>query len=144
MDKGEENPLFETATGEYIKFCPREGCEFGGFISVKDEIFTCASCGNSVCPKCNRTPHIGNSCQAETEVQPDMGGGDYLKFVQCPYCGINTEKSDGCNFMACQSVKCRGRNFFCFLCRSKLDQEEHYSHYRTYGPYGDICNQLEK
>lgn len=48
---------------------------------------------------------------------------------QCPGCGANIQKIDGCNKMTC--MKCRA--YFCWICNSVLSRANPYSHYNTIG-----------
>ena len=61
---------------------------------------------------------------------------------KCPHCGIKTIKPNECNFIYCQC-----RNFWCFLCGSRLfnDHNGHNVHYylgNGSGPYGNTCRTL--
>ncbi|CAH1778616.1 unnamed protein product [Owenia fusiformis] len=48
---------------------------------------------------------------------------------QCPSCGTNIQKIDGCNKMSC--TKCR--NYFCWLCMATLNHGNPYSHFNSLG-----------
>jgi hypothetical protein len=67
-----------------------------------------------------------------------------LGFKRCPHCKSMCEKISGCKFMRCYSPLCKGKNAFCYLCVLPLDESQHYSHYKSQGPFGEICNTLEK
>ncbi|XP_062609158.1 E3 ubiquitin-protein ligase RNF14-like [Saccostrea cucullata] len=45
----------------------------------------------------------------------------------CPSCGANIQKIDGCNKMTC--MKCRA--YFCWLCEQALPKTNPYRHYNT-------------
>ncbi|KAG1889377.1 hypothetical protein F4604DRAFT_839128 [Suillus subluteus] len=47
----------------------------------------------------------------------------------CPGCGVQVEKSVGCNHMTC--IKCK--QHFCYLCGEKLSPLEPYKHFNTIG-----------
>ncbi|XP_048016457.1 E3 ubiquitin-protein ligase RNF14-like [Megalobrama amblycephala] len=53
---------------------------------------------------------------------------DWLKdnSKQCPSCGINIQKTMGCNKMTCSSCK----QYFCWICLAVLSMRDPYSHYR--------------
>lgn len=43
----------------------------------------------------------------------------------CPFCGTNIQKVDGCNKMTCSSCK----QYFCWLCLNSLSKADPYSHF---------------
>ncbi|KAG2370195.1 hypothetical protein BDR07DRAFT_1447129 [Suillus spraguei] len=49
--------------------------------------------------------------------------------TECPGCGVQVEKSVGCNHMTC--IKCK--QHFCNLCGEKLSALEPYKHFNTIG-----------
>ncbi|ESK85858.1 e3 ubiquitin-protein ligase rnf14 [Moniliophthora roreri MCA 2997] len=49
--------------------------------------------------------------------------------MACPGCGVNVEKSLGCNHMTC--VKCKAH--FCYRCGEKLNAANPYKHFSTQG-----------
>lgn len=49
--------------------------------------------------------------------------------IGCPGCGVQVEKSAGCNHMTC--IKCK--QHFCYLCGDKLSPAEPYKHFNTLG-----------
>ncbi|KAG2363547.1 hypothetical protein BDR07DRAFT_1356194 [Suillus spraguei] len=49
--------------------------------------------------------------------------------MECPGCGVQVEKSAGCNHMTC--IKCK--QHFCYLCGEKLSASEPYKHFNTIG-----------
>lgn len=52
--------------------------------------------------------------------------------VGCPGCGVQVEKSAGCNHMTC--IKCK--QHFCYLCGEKISRTEPYKHFNI---IGKIC-----
>lgn len=54
----------------------------------------------------------------------------------CPRCGTNIQKVDGCNKMTCTSCK----QYFCWLCMGSLSRGNPYSHYNT--PQSGCYNKL--
>ena len=57
---------------------------------------------------------------------------------KCPCCGSMIQKADGCNKMTCG----RCRNFFCWLCLSKIDGYEHFREGCTLWEGGKIDENL--
>lgn len=54
----------------------------------------------------------------------------------CPRCGTNIQKADGCNKMTCTSCK----QYFCWLCLGALSRGNPYSHFNN--PQSPCFNQL--
>lgn len=54
----------------------------------------------------------------------------------CPRCGTNIQKADGCNKMTCTSCK----QYFCWLCLGTLSRGNPYSHFND--PQSPCFNQL--
>lgn len=54
----------------------------------------------------------------------------------CPHCSSPVEKSFGCNHMSC--AKCQAH--FCYLCGSRLNAQQPYTHFNT--PGGGCFNRL--
>ncbi|XP_047464002.1 E3 ubiquitin-protein ligase RNF14 [Mugil cephalus] len=54
----------------------------------------------------------------------------------CPCCGTNIQKVDGCNKMTCTSCK----QYFCWLCLGVLSKVNPYSHFNN--PHSPCYNQL--
>ena len=90
-------------------------------------------------------------CQAFIRYKENIEEGEKAmkKLIQeegmkkCPSCGIPTSRESGCNFMTCPSQICRGRKHFCYLCGKALSEEEHFSHYKSTGVFGDRCDTLD-
>ncbi|XP_076024976.1 E3 ubiquitin-protein ligase RNF14 isoform X2 [Genypterus blacodes] len=63
---------------------------------------------------------------------------DWLKenCKNCPRCGTNIQKADGCNKMTCTSCK----QYFCWLCMGQITRVNPYSHFNN--PQSPCFNQL--
>jgi hypothetical protein len=61
---------------------------------------------------------------------------------KCPKCKNFVLKDSGCNFIKCRWPGCKD-SFFCYLCSSPLKSTQHYSHYKSSGPFGRTCNKLD-
>ena len=94
-------------------------------------VFEC--CSKTVCVDCEG-PYPDCFCKGEA---PLASG-----FFKCPHCSVLIEATSGCKFMCCESPVCKGRRFFCMICNKKLRANQHYSHYKKDGPFGDVCNTL--
>ncbi|XP_058600927.1 E3 ubiquitin-protein ligase RNF14-like [Onychostoma macrolepis] len=55
---------------------------------------------------------------------------DWLKenCKQCPSCGANIQKLQGCNKMTCSSCK----QYFCWLCLAVLSRMDPYNHFKDF------------
>jgi len=102
----------------------------------------CGDCGASFCYY-HSNAHVGRPCSeyrreiARQERLNERGAMHGTK--ACPQCGIMTEKTGGCNHMACQ--RCGAD--WCWTCGAKLEdgQAAVYEHYHAGGPGG--CRQFE-
>lgn len=101
--------------------------------------------GALICPRCGKE-HEG-SCEKYREWERENASGDH-RFAQlmaheqlrrCPVCGVASERVAGCNFMRCESAKCRCTTFWCYICGKHLAKEQHYSHYPR-SPYENDCH----
>lgn len=129
--------------------CPARGCE-GRFLVAPDvPSVQCPSCHKEFCMKCKNLRHDGIECDSLGDVMrlstdSDATFESFLNAYQlkrCPVCGVASERESGCNFMTCESLKCRrGRSctFWCYVCAQELREDEHYSHFPD-GPYEDVC-----
>lgn len=117
---------------------------------------SCPKCKHHFCGKCGYSPHTSGLKEKKPEdltctelaAQKSAEGNDECAFdVQaagiqikaCPDCGNACEKTSGeCNF-----VYCRCKASFCFLCGMRLEDKDHYKHFRDrpgcVGPFGPVC-----
>lgn len=122
---------------EYMKFC--NNCDYAAYISIDADEFECPKCNQTICPKCNRISS-GTCCR-------EFSLSDIEEFkntlVRCPECKLGILKENGCNFIKCLWNECKGI-IFCFLCKKILSEDEHFSHYKRSGPFGNSCNTTDK
>ena len=69
----EKHLVRKSKEGELMKFCPRVGCNFGAFICKEAEKFACALCGWTICPQCDKAPHVGKPCAVKEEMVDGLG-----------------------------------------------------------------------
>jgi hypothetical protein len=130
--------------------CPCGNCEYFELLMLGIKTFQCPSCELVSCPMCRKPPHPGISCEENIKILNDKDREllkDLIKengFKTCPHCKSICERISGCNFMKCFSPMCKGRKNFCLLCELPLNDNQHYNHYKTVGPFGGICNELER
>ena len=132
----------EAANGEKIRLCSK--CGYPQIIDLEEEVLTCPrmDCGVSACPECSSPPHPGISCTENLaknntrDIMNQMMIQRGLKY--CPSCGGVMFKEKGCNFVWCDSSKCKKKNKFCNNCGLKLHDRDHWSHF-LYSPFGDFC-----
>ena len=120
---------------ETLYFQCRNNCEFVALIDLNSEEYQCPLCNTKVCPKCYDVVHKGSSCEAFRLWKIENGQADKAfdlllkqsQWVQCPWCLQAIERVSGCQFMTCASVICKGKKYFCFQCKGKLnvDHEPH-------------------
>ena len=117
--------LQSNSKNEVLKRCPN--CDYGEFISLDAEKFTCMKCQTKICPQCNiEPPHPGITCKKNRErikklEEEEQKGEEKIEgLMQCPKCGFLIERSDGCNFMTCISGTCNKKTYFCYLCGKEL------------------------
>ena len=110
----------EGVAGERVKFCPKDNIPM--FIPPDAEVFQCTVCNTQICPKCDREPHPGETCEqywSKVAVKADADAMQLIRdnqFKQCPNCRMYIEKSRGCDHMVCRSPICKGKYEFCYKC----------------------------
>mmetsp|Transcript_11680 Transcript_11680/g.11598 ORF Transcript_11680/g.11598 Transcript_11680/m.11598 type:complete len:121 (+) Transcript_11680:209-571(+) len=108
--------------------------------------FACPNCPNKFCPHCSDDVHEGTTCEQYKQWKIDNNEGeqrfqDYMKaqkFKNCPHCGVPCERFSGCKFMTCNSQECKKQKFFCYLCGTKLEHSQHWTHFFN-SPFGEHC-----
>ncbi|KIY49309.1 hypothetical protein FISHEDRAFT_20366, partial [Fistulina hepatica ATCC 64428] len=93
----------------------------------------CPSCLLDICSACHEDEHAGMSC-AERRLQKSTDHQERLAkewaashdVKTCPKCGIQIEKTEGCNHMAC---RCGAH--ICWTCMGTFDANEIYWHMTT-------------
>lgn len=129
-----------------VFYCPHKGCEGFGHIILNEKITACTKCRTSLCTACKEEVHPGITCEAAKELTRDDVLEEFLlsqNWKKCPTCGSAVEKIDGCQFITCHSPVCKGKNALCYLCGRFVIEAQHFSHYKTKGPFGDTCNTLD-
>ena len=127
----------ERKSKEYMKFC--NNCDYGAYIAFDAEQFQCPKCNKTICPKCNKfSSPTCCSFGSLSSMEPFKS-----TLVRCPECKLGILKETGCNFITCLWNECKGISF-CFLCKKVLSEDEHFSHYKRTGPFGNSCNTLDK
>lgn len=133
---------------EIKKNCPF--CEAVYYINKNSKEITCIVCRKTYCPQCNKN-HSLMSCEDYAKLQEkkkDKDEIDKLKqdlgeFAQCPCCKEGMVLEKGCKFMKCRWPQCARKPFFCFVCGKELRKNQHYSHYKKNGPFGETCNTID-
>jgi hypothetical protein len=112
---------------------------------------TCQVCQRKICRKCCFV-YSPVCCGSAVDVEEFGELKDFVSF--CPMCNApvlafdpNSMKN-GCNFLKCSNNSC-SQCYFCFLCKKILTVrftqiDQHYTHYKTSGPFGKTCNTLDK
>lgn len=93
-------------------FCKTPNCPNGMVINSDDQhFFMCALCTSNTCLTCQKH-HLGSCNNSELfDVHQREASKHYIRklakdtnhFRPCPYCGILTERIEGCNSMQCAS-----------------------------------------
>ena len=140
--------------------CPLPHCRTLTSVDEKLSLGQCVNCQHAFCTVCKMTYHGIEPCKinkyqkliveyskAKTQDKRVMEKKYGKKFLSemlnmslsseymnkntksCPNCQTIIEKIDGCNKMTCP--KCE--THFCYLCGSKLNQQDPYRHFRNIG-----------
>ena len=126
--------------------CPVPDCPGYAHLLKDEKITACCKCKCSLCAFCGLSVHPGITCEENAK---DSQDDEFQKLMlsqnwkKCPTCGVPVEKLDGCQFLYCSSMICKGRNCLCNICGRFVIEEQHFSHYKTKGPFGDTCNTLD-
>ena len=127
-------------------YCPKLGCEGYAHLITNEKISACITCKTTICNSCKNHVHVGITCEEAKELTRDTEMEEFLlgmNWRRCPTCGSGVEKIEGCQFITCQSPVCKGKNALCYLCGRFVIEAQHFSHYKTKGPFGDTCNTFD-
>ena len=127
-------------------YCVIPDCDGFGHIIPNEKITACFKCKCTMCTSCKGAIHPGITCEEAMVGSPDETLNELImseNWKKCPTCGVPVEKIDGCQFITCRSPLCKSRNAMCYLCGRFVVEDQHFSHYKTEGPFGNTCNTLE-
>ena len=122
-----------------IKQCPNENCHFyvkSSIHSFSQEI-NCP-CGNSYCFQCLKEAHRPCTCELIDKfiaLNRNTSLDDYDKrWIQantkeCPHCHQKIQKSQGCNYMLCDTRAGGCGKAFCYVCETDWDKhsKDHFN-----------------
>jgi IBR domain, a half RING-finger domain len=126
--------------------CPVPDCIGYAHIIPTEKITACNKCRCTLCCLCKSAVHPGLTCEESLKNGSDSALEDLIlsqNWKKCPTCGVPVEKIDGCQFLYCDSQICRGVNNLCYICGRFVIEDQHFSHYKTKGPFGDTCNTID-
>lgn len=126
--------------------CPVPDCPGYAHLIANEKITACNKCKCTLCCECKGPVHPGITCEENLKISRDSNLEELIlsqNWKKCPTCGVPVEKIDGCQFLYCDSKICRGRNNLCYICGRFVVEAQHFSHYKTKGPFGDTCNTLD-
>jgi hypothetical protein len=126
--------------------CPVPDCPGYAHILEHEKITACCKCRCTLCCSCGLAVHPGITCEENAKESQDETLEKLLlsqNWKKCPTCGVPVEKLDGCQFLYCSSMICKGRNNLCYICGRFVIEAQHFSHYKTKGPFGDTCNTID-
>lgn len=125
LDIEQTAQMYRTALKCYVKqhpdrcnFCITPNCEqVYTWEGPADLVVQCSTCFASICTACKVEYHEGLTC-AQYEERRNGGEAAYLQWKAahnvkaCPKCGVDIEKSEGCNHMQCANCKIH----ICWVC----------------------------
>ena len=120
------------ARSNNIKSCPNPKCNLSVRVPVSLSKEIKCDCGSIFCFQCLEESHIPCDCEMAKlwkESTKEKGSGEDFVWMKentknCPKCGINIEKNQGCNHMCCQK-KAGGCGFeFCWVCLGPWNSHE--------------------
>ena len=112
------------ARNNNIKSCPNPRCNLSIRVPVSLAKEIICQCGWDFCFLCLEESHVPCDCEMAKlwrESTLDKGSGEDFIWMKentknCPKCGINIQKNQGCNHMTCQK-RAGGCGFeFCWVC----------------------------
>jgi IBR domain, a half RING-finger domain len=134
-DKFMLRKLEATFKNEVYIACIGLDCEFGQFISVDREEYTCPECKTSFCAKCKKNLHPRLTCeQFKNRERIDPGTRKAIESglaYFCPWCDVYILKDGGCKYITCASSFCQEKRGFCWDCKTKykiVNKEKHPIH----------------
>ncbi|KAI0038575.1 hypothetical protein FA95DRAFT_1505347 [Auriscalpium vulgare] len=117
--------------GEY-KFCPTPGCAHVYRTAPEGAVLRCGGCLADTCGACHVPAHPGFTC-AERRAEADPAERAYRQWKRdnavkpCPRCGVDIQKSAGCNHMTCAACK----THMCWACMKMFEVgHDVYEHMR--------------
>ncbi|KAI0352374.1 hypothetical protein OH77DRAFT_1460501 [Trametes cingulata] len=124
LSPGDEERLLDATFLSYIhsrpqefKYCLTADCQTIYRAGKEDTVLRCPSCLARVCASCNVESHEGLSC-AEYRDHASGGNESFRRWREehdvkaCPSCGMDLEKTGGCNHMRCE----RCGTHMCWVC----------------------------
>jgi len=112
------------------RYCPQPRCD-NVLYRKRDgqKRVECSKCGFVMCFDCRQPFHGNRSCDKNMEDNVAKWANEHGVVMQkCPSCGIQIEKSEGCNHMTCG--KCHYQ--FCWLCKGKYS-DNHFAPWNVFG-----------
>lgn len=131
--------------------CPSLSCAFTFLAPSKpgEAQLHCPNCATAFCVACGAAHAAIVSCEAHAAA--NKAGEEERTFEacmiqhgwqRCPKCSAPCERSQGCNYMTCESSACRRQCHFCYLCGMALSGLEHFSHFPA-GAYENSCKNVD-
>eukprot|EP00927_Polykrikos_kofoidii_P065736 TRINITY_DN61451_c0_g1_i1.p1 TRINITY_DN61451_c0_g1~~TRINITY_DN61451_c0_g1_i1.p1 ORF type:complete len:367 (+),score=58.36 TRINITY_DN61451_c0_g1_i1:39-1139(+) len=129
--------------------CGASGCEsFLAPCTLKE--VKCPGCNKIFCPSCGEL-HRDMSCEEYKRSRPSGDAADQAFqelmrqecWQRCPTCCAPCIRDSGCNFMSCHSSRCRGENWFCYLCGEQLKVTQKFSHF-PHGVWENACEKVDR
>lgn len=135
---------------EKLSRCPKCNTWYVDLNGVPEDIWKdvkCLNCDHQFCGRCGEAPHKGQNeqnltCEEFSKWKQENEKADesfeaYLKenkIFSCPSCKLpGVLDGNGCKFLYC---RCKSK--FCALCGVKLEESQHYTHFKN-APFGTDC-----
>ncbi|KAI0054202.1 hypothetical protein BV25DRAFT_1220218 [Artomyces pyxidatus] len=106
-----------------FRFCPTADCAHVYRPGPEGAVLRCSGCLADVCPACHVAAHPGLTC-AERREESDPAERAYRSWKRenevkpCPRCGVDIQKSSGCNHMTCAVCK----THMCWVCMKTFER----------------------
>ena len=112
------------ARNNNIKPCPNPKCNLSIRVPVSIAKEIKCDCGYNFCFLCLEEPHTPCDCEMAKlwkELTKEKGSGEDFIWMKentknCPRCGLNIEKNQGCNHMTCRKGLGGCGHEFCWIC----------------------------